>query len=138
MRRPRGRRCAKQGLDIWHAGPIGAFVEEEVLRWLCDLVGYGAGSFGILTSGGVMANFISMALVRDIHLPKLAGLAHAPRGRDLEGVRIYASDQTHFSIGRALGELGFPPETLVVVPADGDFRLRGAPVAAAIPAERAP
>ena len=64
---------AQQGIDIWHAGPVGAFVEEEVLRWLCDLVGYGEGSFGILTSGGVMANFIAMALVRDVHLPRLRG-----------------------------------------------------------------
>ena len=40
-----------QGVDVWHAGPIGAFVEEEVGRWLCDLVGYGPDSFGILTSG---------------------------------------------------------------------------------------
>jgi glutamate/tyrosine decarboxylase-like PLP-dependent enzyme len=128
---------AQQGIDIWHAGPIGAFVEEEVLRWLCDLVGYGAGSFGILTSGGVMANFIAMALVRDVHLPAVRGLAAPPRGRSLEGVRVYASDQTHFSIGRALDELGFPPETLVVVPADADFRLRGAPVAEAIAEDRA-
>ena len=128
---------AQQGIDIWHAGPIGAFVEEEVLRWLCDLVGYRVGSFGILTSGGVMANFIAMALVRDVHLPRLRGLGSPPRGRDLEGVRVYASDQTHFSIGRALDELGFPPETLVVVPADTDFRLRGAPVAEAIAEDRA-
>jgi glutamate/tyrosine decarboxylase-like PLP-dependent enzyme len=128
---------AQQGIDIFHAGPIGAFVEEEVLRWLCDLVGYGAGSFGILTSGGVMANFIAMALVRDVHLPTARGLAAPPRGRDLEGVRVYASDQTHFSIGRAMDELGFPPETLVVVPADADFRLRGAPVAEAIAEDRA-
>jgi len=40
-----------QGIDVWHCGPSGALVEEEVLRWLCDLVGYGPGSFGILTSG---------------------------------------------------------------------------------------
>ncbi|HEX5828246.1 MAG TPA: hypothetical protein VFY23_12035, partial [Candidatus Limnocylindrales bacterium] len=45
-----------QGIDVWHAGPVGAFVEEEVVRWLCDLVGYGEGSFGLLASGGVMAN----------------------------------------------------------------------------------
>ncbi|MEA2673952.1 MAG: aromatic-L-amino-acid/L-tryptophan decarboxylase [Chloroflexota bacterium] len=127
----------QQGIDIFHAGPIGAFVEEEVLRWLCDLVGYGAGSFGILTSGGVMANFIAMALVRDVHLPAVRGLSAPPRGRDLEGVRVYASDQTHFSIGRALDELGFPPETLVVVPADADFRLSGAPIAEAIAEDRA-
>ena len=128
---------AQQGIDIWHAGPIGAFVEEEVLRWLCDVVGYGAGSFGILTSGGVMANFIAMVLVRDVHVPRVRGDAGPPRGRALEGLRVYTSDQTHFSIGRALDELGFPAETLVVIPSDEDFRLRAAPVAAAVARDRA-
>jgi aromatic-L-amino-acid/L-tryptophan decarboxylase len=126
----------QQGIDVWHAGPVGAFVEEEVVRWLCDLVGYGADSFGLLTSGGVMANFIALVLARDLHL---AGLlwGPSPRGRALEGVRVYASDQTHFSIGRALDELGFPPETLAVVAADDDFRLRGAAVAEAVARDRA-
>ena len=128
---------ANQGVDVWHAGPVAAFVEEEVVRWLCDLVGYGEGAFGLLTSGGVMANFIAMALARDVHLGRLRGLSAPPRGRDLEGARVYTSDQTHFSIARALDELGFPPETLVVLPADDDFRLRGAPVAEAIARDRA-
>jgi glutamate/tyrosine decarboxylase-like PLP-dependent enzyme len=127
---------AQQGIDVWHAGPIGAFVEEEVLGWLCDLVGYGEGSFGLLTSGGVMANFIAMALMRDVHLSRVRGAPPA-RGSALEGVRVYTSDQTHFSIGRALDELGFPRETLAVVPAGDDFRLRAAPVEALIRRDRA-
>ena len=61
-----------QGVDVWHAGPLATFVEEEVVHWLCDLIGYGAGSFGLLTSGGVMANFMGMALARDIHLGRAA------------------------------------------------------------------
>ena len=126
-----------QGIDVWHAGPVGAFVEEEVVRWLCDLAGYGGGSFGLLTSGGVMANFVAMALVRDVHLRRLVGLDRPPRGAALEGVRVYTSDQTHFSIARALDELGFPPETLVVLPADERFRLHAEPVAAAIASDRA-
>ncbi len=128
---------ANQGVDVWHAGPFAAFVEEEVVRWLCDLVGYGESSFGLLTSGGVMANFMGMTLARDLHLGKLRGLPHAPRGRDLEDARVYTSDQTHFSIARALDELGFPPETLVVIPADDAFHLRGAAVAEAIARDRA-
>ena len=128
---------AHQGVDVWHAGPAGAFVEEEVARWLCDLVGYGPGSFGLLTSGGVMANFIALALARDVHLRRLRGLDRAPRGAALEGARVYASDQAHFSVGRALDELGFPPETLVVVGSDEAFRLRGDAVAAAIARDRA-
>ena len=128
---------ANQGVDVWHAGPFAAFVEEEVVRWLCDLVGYGAGSFGLLTSGGVMANFMGMTLARDLHLGKLRGLDRPPRGKDLEKARVYTSDQTHFSIARALDELGFPPETLVVLPADEEFDLRGAPVLAAVARDRA-
>ncbi|HEU0243491.1 MAG TPA: pyridoxal-dependent decarboxylase [Candidatus Limnocylindrales bacterium] len=125
-----------QGIDVWHAGPVGAFVEEEVIRWLCDLVGYGEGSFGLLASGGVMANFIAMALVRDVHLRALRGAPRPPRGAALEGVRVYTGDQTHFSIARALDELGFPPETLVTLPADDRFRLHAEPVAEAIAADR--
>ena len=87
-----------QGVDVWHAGPLATFVEEEVVRWLCDLIGYGEESFGLLTSGGVMANFMGMALARDIHLGRVLGAGRAPRGALLEGVRVYASDQSHFSI----------------------------------------
>jgi glutamate/tyrosine decarboxylase-like PLP-dependent enzyme len=127
---------SQQGVDVWHAGPTAAFVEEEVLRWLCDLIGYGPGSFGLLTSGGVMANFLAMALARDVHLARLRGTSRPPRGRDLEGVRVYASDETHFSIARALDELGFPPETLAVLPSDDRFRLHAEPVADAIARDR--
>ena len=51
------------------------------MRWLCDLIGYGSHSFGLLTSGGVMANFMGMTLARDIHLGRLLGAGRAPRGR---------------------------------------------------------
>ncbi|MFI5226383.1 MAG: pyridoxal phosphate-dependent decarboxylase family protein, partial [Candidatus Limnocylindrales bacterium] len=136
---------AQQGIDVWECGPAGAFVEEEVVRWLTDLVGYpppnpdGAEDdpFGILTSGGVMANFLAMTLARDIHLPRLTGADAPPRGRALEGIRIYAGDQAHFSIARALDELGFPADTLQLVSSDADFRLRAGPVAEAIAADRA-
>ncbi|MGH2673540.1 MAG: pyridoxal phosphate-dependent decarboxylase family protein, partial [Actinomycetota bacterium] len=48
-----------------------------------------------------------------------------------------ASDQTHFSIARALDVLGFPGETLRVIDSDEAFRLHGSPVAEAIQADRA-
>ena len=126
-----------QGVDVWHAGPLAAFVEEEVVRWLCELIGFGPASFGLLTSGGVMANFMGMTLARDIHLGRIMDAGRPPRGAMLEGVRVYASDQTHFSIARSLDELGFPPETLVVIPSDASFHLRGGPVAAAVARDRA-
>jgi len=145
-----------QGVDVYQAGPVGTLLEEEVNRWLCDLVGYGAGSWGVLTSGGSMANLMALTVVRDVHLARLLAAAAAglpapaaldsgrlaaggvaayptpPRGEELEGVRVYASDQAHFTIARGLDILGFPEETLHVVQSDARFRLRGADVARAV------
>jgi aromatic-L-amino-acid decarboxylase len=161
---------ANQGIDVWACGPAGAFVEEEVVRWLCDLVGYGRGaetgittgpgsrpeSFGVLASGGTIANLMGMMIVRDVHLPRRAEAAAAalapaaaldpdgmeaaglrpypppPRGASLEGWRVYASDQAHYSIAKALDVLGFPEGTLAVVPSDARFRLQGGPVEAQV------
>jgi glutamate/tyrosine decarboxylase-like PLP-dependent enzyme len=125
-----------QGVDVWHAGPIGAFVEEEVTGWLRDLVGFRDDGWGVLTSGGVMANIMAMTVARDVWLAKLRGTPGGPRGRDLEGVRVYASDQSHFSIGRALDVLGFPEGTLRVIGSDDRFRLLAEPVATAIEEDR--
>ncbi|MEW6060079.1 MAG: pyridoxal-dependent decarboxylase [Actinomycetota bacterium] len=126
-----------QGVDVWAAGPAGAFVEEEVTSWLRELVGFGDGSWGVLTSGGVMANIMALTVARDAHLGKLRNLQDPPRGAALEGVRVYASDQAHFSIARALDVLGFPPKTLRLVPSDERFRLHGEPVEEAVLEDRA-
>ncbi len=126
-----------QGVDVWAAGPISALVEEEVIAWLRALVGFREGSWGVLTSGGVMANVMAMTVARDVHLAKLLGLRQPPRGKALEGVRVYASDQTHFSIARALDVLGFPDGTLRVVGSDEAFRLRGLPTESVIEEDRA-
>jgi glutamate/tyrosine decarboxylase-like PLP-dependent enzyme len=124
----------QQGVDVWHAGPVGAFVEEEVTRWLRELVGL-PGGWAVLTSGGVMANLMALAVAREARLAAIIG--REPRGEALEGTRVYASDQTHFSIARGLDVLGFPASTLHVVGSDERFRLQPSPVAAAIEADRA-
>jgi glutamate/tyrosine decarboxylase-like PLP-dependent enzyme len=125
-----------QAVDLWQCSPVASLLEEEVIGWLCDLVGYGHGSFGVLTSGGAMANLMALTVAREVHLPGLLGRDGPPRGGDLEWVRVYASDQTHFSVGRALDLLGFPRETLRVLPSDERFRLRGEPVAEAVAEDR--
>jgi glutamate/tyrosine decarboxylase-like PLP-dependent enzyme len=125
-----------QGVDVWVAGPVSALVEEEVTAWLRTLIGFGEGSWAVLTSGGVMANIMALTVARDIHLARLLGLDDPPRAGALEGARVYASDQAHFSISRALDVLGFPPETLRIVPSDDRFRLHAAPVADAVADDR--
>jgi glutamate/tyrosine decarboxylase-like PLP-dependent enzyme len=104
---------------------------------MCDVVGYGETSWGVLTSGGVMANIMGLTVARDIHLAKLLRLGAPPRGAQLENARVYVSDQAHFSVARGIDMLGFPPQTLRVVPSDDRFRLPAASVAAAIAEDRA-
>ena len=126
-----------QSVDVFHASPIGTLVEEEVATWLRDLVGAGPAGWAVLTSGGVMANIMAMTVVRDIALARMLGLDRSPRGGELDGVRVYCSDQAHFSIRRAVDLLGFPGDTLRVLESDEEFRLPAAAVEAAIAADRA-
>lgn len=124
-----------QGVDVFHAGPGAALIEEEVTGWLRRVVGFDEGGWGVLTSGGVMANIMALAVARDRHLTRLIG---APaRAGGLDGCRVYVSDQAHFSIGRGLELLGFPPECLVVVESDEAFRLEAGAVAARVRRDRA-
>lgn len=110
-----------QGVDIWHGAPSATFVEEEVIGWLRALVGFPEDSFGVLTSGGAMANLMAMAVARDRHLGRDG--AKKPRAAELEDAAVYAGDQAHFSIARALDLLGFPADALRIVPTDADFHL---------------
>ena len=84
-----------------------------------------------------MANLMALATARDVHARRLLDLEEAPRSGHLDGLRVYTSDQAHFSIERGLDLLGFPPETLVVLASDERFRLRPEPVADAIARDRA-
>lgn len=74
-----------QGIDVYHSGPVGALVEEEVTQWLVELVGAGAVGWGVLTSGRVMANCMAMTVARERHLRRLLADA-VRRSPDFEGV----------------------------------------------------
>jgi glutamate/tyrosine decarboxylase-like PLP-dependent enzyme len=125
-----------QSADVFHASPVGTLVEEEVADWLRDLVGFDAQGQAVLTSGGVMANLMALTVMRDVALAARRGLDSAPRGGALHGVRVYCSDQAHFSISRGLDMLGFPPDTLRVLESDDRFRLGAAAVARAVSTDR--
>src|SRR2546429_8980359 len=54
-----------QNAGAWRNGPTSALIEDRVIRWLCELVGYGGGAFGVLASGGSEANLIALKCARD-------------------------------------------------------------------------
>lgn len=112
-------------VGVFAAAPGLAQIEANVVRWFCDIVGYPAGSGGILTSGGSLANFSALVTARRTLLPD----------DFLSGV-LYASDQVHHSVAKAAILAGFPEENVRLVPSDGDFRIRVDLLAEAIAADR--
>ena len=43
-------------IGVFAAAPALAQLEANVVRWFCEIVGYGRGSGGVLTTGGSLAN----------------------------------------------------------------------------------
>jgi len=116
-----------QAVDAWKAGPAATEIEKRLVRWMNDRVGYGPRAFGVLTSGGGLANAIALKMARD----RAAGIEIRRLGVAAPGLarlRVYASDQAHFSVGRALDLLGLGTRALVLVPTDASRRMRGAPL----------
>src|SRR6266550_2157752 len=98
-----------QNAGAWRNGPTSAMIEARVLRWLCELVGYGAESFGTLASGGTEANLIALKCARDrAHQTAVQTGLRSASGE----LVVYASDQVHFSIERSIDILGLGRSSL--------------------------
>lgn len=115
-----------QNAGAWRNGPSSALVETQVLRWLCELIGYGPESFGILASGGSEANLIALKCARDN-----AAAGKDPREVCESGVRalqndlvVYASEQCHFSVEKSLDILGMGRQSLRKIETDERFHIR--------------
>jgi glutamate/tyrosine decarboxylase-like PLP-dependent enzyme len=92
------------------SGPI--VIEQLLLDWFCKLCNLGPQAGGILLSGGSMANLTALVVARNNKL-----------GDDWHQGIIYFSDQTHFSIKRALRIAGFAKEQLRIIPSNEQHRI---------------
>jgi len=110
-----------QNAGAWRNGPTSAIMEARVMRWLCDLIGYGQRSFGTLASGGSEANLIALKCARD---KAHAAVVHQGL-RTLPGdLVIYASDQCHYSVVKSADILGLGRDGLRKIPTDDRFHIR--------------
>jgi aromatic-L-amino-acid decarboxylase len=110
-----------QNAGAWRNGPTSAMIEARVLRWLCELVGYGPESFGVLASGGTEANLIALKCARDrAHKPAVEHGVRAAPGE----LTIYASEQCHFSIERSIDVLGLGRASLRKIETDDRFHIQ--------------
>ena len=109
-----------QNAGAWRNGPTSAMIEARVLRWLCELVGYGKESFGTLASGGSEANLIALKCARDRMSRDM--IKHGVRTAPAE-LLVYASEQCHYSIEKSLDLLGLGREGLRKIPTDDKFHV---------------
>ena len=108
-----------QNVGAYSIGPSAVAMERRVVRWLTDLSGYGPKAGGNLTSGGMMANFIGLKVGRDAVTSDRA---------QHDGVReswaVYASEERHVSVDKAVDCIGLGRNALRPLPTDANFQVR--------------
>jgi len=106
-----------QNMTAWRSSPSGVTVERTVVRWLAEAVGC-AGFLGTLTGGGSAANLMGLAMAREAKIPANEhGLFRTKRGV------IYASEQVHMAVPKAVAMLGIGRENLRHVACDDAYRM---------------
>ncbi|MGQ0702046.1 MAG: pyridoxal phosphate-dependent decarboxylase family protein [Gemmatimonadales bacterium] len=110
------------------------YVEDQVLDWCKEMLGFPGSASGVLVTGGSVANLVALAAARDAADPSLADQGIAGLGRPLV---FYASTETHNSVVKAAKLLGLGREGLRAIPVAADFRIDVAVLEAAIAADRA-
>jgi glutamate/tyrosine decarboxylase-like PLP-dependent enzyme len=127
--------AATMNPNCWGGDHAAIHVEASALRWLAEMIGYPAETEGILVSGGSMANFTALAAARRAMTPgnvREDGLAGPDRAR----LTVYASDQVHHCVDKAVDLLGIGTSQLRRLPTGADFRMDMAALAAAVAADR--
>ncbi|MEM8959845.1 MAG: aminotransferase class V-fold PLP-dependent enzyme [Acidobacteriota bacterium] len=113
---------------IYFPGPGEVRIENQVVRWIADLVGYPAEAGGAVLSGGSIAILTAVVAAREA-----AGL----RAADIPSAVVYLTAQTHHALGKALRVAGLSEAQLRIIPIDERYRMRPDALAEAIATDRA-
>jgi aromatic-L-amino-acid decarboxylase len=112
--------------NLWAPSPAVVQLEQNCVRWICDLFDYPQEARGLLTSGGSMANLSAIVTAR-----------HARLGRDFLDGTYYVSEQVHASISKAANLAGFSRRNLRLVPTDAELRMDPEALAGMVREDRA-
>ena len=113
---------------VYFAGPGAVRMENQMVRWVADLVGYPAGAAGSIASGGSIATLTAVVSARE---------AHALRAADFDRAAVYLTAQAHHCIGKALHIAGMGEAPVRQVAMDAGYRMRPEALAEAIARDRA-
>src|SRR5260370_3160591 len=109
-----------QNAGAWRNGPTSALIEDRAVRWLCELLGYGPGAFGVLASGGSEAQLIALKCSRDSAAEHITRLGMRSAGE----LVVYASEQCHFSLQKSAAIPRLGRKSLRKIDTDALFHIR--------------
>jgi glutamate/tyrosine decarboxylase-like PLP-dependent enzyme len=103
-----------QNVTAWRSAPAAVAIERTVLGWLASAIGCD-GFVGTFTSGSSLGNLMALAMARE---------SRAPANEDgaQPGI-VYASDEIHMSIPKAVAMLGLGRANLRLIPVDENMRI---------------
>lgn len=107
-----------QGSFAYHSAN---YVENQVVEWIKEMLGYPVSASGLLTSGCSAANLIGLTVARN----SKAGFDLRKEGLQAAPYRLvlYASDEIHSSNQKAVELLGLGSDALRRVPVNGQFQI---------------
>jgi aromatic-L-amino-acid decarboxylase len=116
-----------QNVTAWRSAPAAVTIERTVLEWLAAAIGCD-GFVGTFTSGGSLGNLMALAMARE---------SRAPANEDgaQPGV-VYASEEVHMSIPKAVAMLGLGRANLRLIPVDENMRIQTAALETTITRDR--
>ncbi len=112
---------------IFFAAPGAVRMENMLIRWMNDLVGYPKGAAGNLTTSGSLANMIAIVAARD---------GKNIRSADVARSVIYLSKQTHHSIHKAINVAGLNECIVRHISLDEKYRMIPTDLAEQIEADK--
>lgn len=118
----------------WRTSPAATELESVVLDWIRKMIGLPDAFMGVVYDTASVAVFHALAAARErcATMVRQLGLTGRP---DVPVCRVYASDQAHSSIEKAMIALGLGQENVVRVASDAVFRLDVAALRAAMEAD---
>ena len=109
------------------ASPGSVRLENQLIRWIADLMDYPETAAGNLTSGGSIAHLIAINAARE---------AFQLKAKDYHRAVIYVSAQTHHSVLKGLTVAGMREAEIRYLPVDKAYRMQTAQLPAIIENDR--
>lgn len=112
-----------QNVGMHEVTPAMSTVEGVAMEWLKSLFGLPAGSAASFVTGATVANFTALAAARNRVFSNVGWNVEADGLIGAPPVTLIVSEETHPTVFKSLGLLGFGRNRVVKAPVDGQGRI---------------